>query len=188
MQRLIHIGFRHCDIIFESAGDRLVHLMDNTKSCITVLHSIYNDTYSKQVINLINGFILIDHLLIDAEEMLHTAIHLCPDIGILHMLLYLFHDRINKFLTGAFAKGNLFNQIIVDIRLQILKRKIIQFHLDLGNTKPHSNRSIDIHGFPCLLLLFLRSHILQGTHIMKTVCKFDQDNADILSHCKEHLS
>ena len=78
MQRLIHIGLWHCDIIFKSAGDRLVHLMDNTKSCITVLHSIYNDAYSKQVINLINGFILIDHLLIDAEEMLHAAIHLCP--------------------------------------------------------------------------------------------------------------
>ena len=188
MQRLIHIGLRHCDIIFKSAGDRLIHLMDNTKSCITVLHSIYNDTYGKQVINLINGFILIDHLLIDAEEMLHAAIHLCPDIGILHMLLYLFHDRINKFLTGAFAKSNLFYQIIVNIRLQILKRKIIQFHLDLGNTKPHRDGSIDIHGFSCFLLLFLWSHILQGTHIMKTVRKLDQDDADILSHCKEHLS
>ena len=59
------------------------------------------------------------------------------------------------FLTGTFAKSNLFYQIIVNIRLQILKRKIIQFHLDHGNTKPHSNGSIDIHGFPCLLLLFL---------------------------------
>ena len=30
----------------------------------------------------------------------------------------------------------------IAMRLQILKRKIIQFHLDLGNTKPHSNGSI----------------------------------------------
>ena len=36
--------------------------------------------------------------------------------------------------------------------------------------------------------MFLRRLVLHRTHIMKTVCQLDQDNADILCHGKKHLT
>ena len=35
---------------------------------------------------------------------------------------------------------------------------------------------------------FAGRHILQGTHIVQTVGKLDDDNTDILCHRKEHLT
>ena len=119
--------------------------------------------------------------------MLYTTIYLSLNVRIFHMLFDFFYNSTNKLFPLTLSQSNLFYQIIINIRLQIFERKIIQLYLDLGNTKTHGNGSINIHGLSCLLLLFLRSHILQGTHIMKTVCKFDQNNADIFGHCKEHL-
>ena len=121
MQRLIHVGFRHCDIIFKSTRDRLVHLMDNTKCCITVFYGVHNDTHSKQIIDLVNGLVLVDHFLINTEEMFHTAIHLRLDVGIFHVLLYLLHNRIDKRFTGTFTKGYFFYKVIINIWFQIFK-------------------------------------------------------------------
>ena len=187
VQRLIHIGLWHGNVIFKSAWNGLVHLMDHAKCCITVLHSIYQDSYRKQVINLINSLILIDHLLINTEEMLHTAIYLSFDICLYHMLFYGLYNISYKFLPNAFTESYLFYQIIVYIRLQIFQGKVIKLHFDLGNTKTLCNRSINIHGLPCLFFLLGGSHILKGTHIMKTVSQFDQNYTDILCHSKKHL-
>ena len=60
--------------------------MDHAQSRIAVFHRIHNDADRKQVIHLIQRLVLVHHLLIDTEEMLHTPVDLCLDVGILHML------------------------------------------------------------------------------------------------------
>ena len=95
--------------------------MNDTKCRITVLDCIHQNTDSKQVINLIDGLILVDHLLVDTEEMLDSSIHLCLDSGIIHMLLDLFYNIADKFLTLALTKCNLLNQIIIYVRFKILQ-------------------------------------------------------------------
>ena len=47
--------------------------MDDTKCRITVFYGIHDNTDRKQIINLIQGLILVDHLLIDAVQMLAAA-------------------------------------------------------------------------------------------------------------------
>ena len=60
--------------------------MDHAQSRVTVFHRINDNTNRKQVIHLIQRLVLVHHLLIDTEEMLHTPVDLCLDVGILHML------------------------------------------------------------------------------------------------------
>ena len=50
-----------------------IMFMNHTQSCITVLHTVHHDSDGEDVINLINGFILIQHLFVDTEVMFHTA-------------------------------------------------------------------------------------------------------------------
>ena len=70
--------------------------MDHTKCCITVLHCIYQDTHCKQIINLVNSLVLIDHFFINAEEMLDSSIYLSFDSCIVHMLFDLFDDSVKR--------------------------------------------------------------------------------------------
>ena len=188
MQRLVHIWLRHGNVIFKSAWDWLIHLVDDTKSCITVLDCIYQNTDSEQIINLIDCLVLINHLLINTEKVLDSSVNLRLDGRFIHMLFDLLDNIIDKFLSFTLTKCYFINQIIIYIRLEIFKRKVIQFYFNFGNTKSHSNRSINIHCLACLFLLFLRAHILKSSHIVKAVSKFDQNNTDILCHCKKHLS
>ena len=119
MQRLIHVLLRHRNIILEAAGNRLIHLMDDTKGCITVLHGIHNNTNRKQIINFIQCLVLIHHLLVDTEEMFDTSVNLCLDAALHHMLADFFHNGIYKRLTLTSLQVDLSGQIIIYFRLQI---------------------------------------------------------------------
>ena len=149
---------------------------------------IYDNPDSKQVINLVDGLMLVLHLFVNAEEMLHTAVNLGLDVGILHVLLYLFHNSVDKFFSCTLTESNFFYKVIIDIRFQIFKGKIIQLHLDLGNTESVSKRRVDLDGLSRLLLLFFRAHILKRPHIVETVRKLDDNDADIFCHGEEHFS
>ena len=59
MQRLVHVLLRHSDIVFKTTRNWLVHFMDHTKSCITVFYCVYHDTHSKQIVDLIQGLVLL---------------------------------------------------------------------------------------------------------------------------------
>ena len=70
--------------------------MDHSQGRITILNCIHDDTHRKKIVNLIHGLILVYHLFINAEEMLHTAIDFCLNIGVLHMLGDFFYNLCHK--------------------------------------------------------------------------------------------
>ena len=118
--------------------------MDHPQRRIAVPHRIHNDTHREQIIDLVYRLILVLHLLVNTEEMLDPSVNLCSDPRMFYMLRHLIHDRLDILLAVAFADGNLVDQIIVCLRLQIFQRQIIQFHLDPGYAKPLRNGGIDI--------------------------------------------
>ena len=188
VQRLVHVLLGHGNVILESPGNGLVHLMNNTQSRIAVLHRINHNAHRKQVVNLIQSLVLLHHLLINAEEVLHPAVHRGLDACVLHVLLYLIHNGLNKCLTGILAQVHLFHQIVIYLGHKEFEGQIIQLNLDLRDTQPIRDRRIDLHGLPRLLLLFLRLPVLAGAHIVETVRQFDDDHPDILRHGEKHLS
>ena len=117
MQRLVHIRLWHGDIILKSAWDRFVHFMDHTKCRITVLDRIHDNTDSKKIVDLIDRFILILHLLINTEKMFDSAIDLCLDARTFNMRTDLIYDILYISLTFYFSDRDLIHQIIIYIRL-----------------------------------------------------------------------
>ena len=120
MKGLVHIGLRHGDVVLEPARNGLIQFMDHTQGRIAVLHIVHQDPHCKEVVDLIQGLLLVHHLFIDAEEMLDPAHHLGLDPSLLHMLGDLVYDTRDELLPGILLQGDLLRQVIIDLRLQIL--------------------------------------------------------------------
>ena len=117
MQGLVHIRLRHGDIILEPSGDGLIQLMDHAQSRVAVLHRVHDDPHREQIVDLIQGLILVHHLLIDAEEMLHPPVYLGFDPGLPHVGRHLVYDALDERLPGFLPQGDLLGQVIVDLGL-----------------------------------------------------------------------
>ena len=118
MERLVHIWLRHGDIVFKTTRYRLIHLVDDAKSRIAVLHRFYHDAHGKKIVNLIQGLVLLDHLFIYAEEMLHPAAYGSLDARLVHMLFYLRYNGLDKGFSGVLSQIHLFYQIVIHIRME----------------------------------------------------------------------
>ena len=120
MKRLVHVRLRHRDIILKTARDRLVHLVNHTKRRIAVLDGIHDDADGEQIIDLVERFILIHHLLINAEKMLRASLNLCHDSRRLDMRAHFLHERLHVVIAHTLALVNLTHKVVVCLRLQIL--------------------------------------------------------------------
>ena len=69
--------------------------MYDTKHCIAVRYRIHQNPDGKEVIYLVYGLVLIDHLLIYTEEMLCPAVYLCLDAGIRNILLDIVYQTLD---------------------------------------------------------------------------------------------
>ena len=135
MQRLVHVRLRHRDVVLEAARNRSVHLMDYAERRIAVPHRFHDDTDRKQIIDLVDGLILVHHLTVDGEEVLHTSADLGIDARLLDMLRDLRDDVSDPGFSGFLLQVDLRREIIVDIRLEVLQRQIIHLDLDLTDTE-----------------------------------------------------
>ena len=162
--------------------------MDHAQSCIAVLHRIHDDPYCKQVVYLIQRLVLVHHLLINTEEMLHSSVHLGLDMGVLHMMRNFCHDLLYKLFPLGLSLIQIFHQLEIHFRLIIFQREIIQLRLNLGDSKSLSDRSVNIHRLSGFFLLFCRNHKLQRSHIVQAVCQLDNDHTDIFCHGEKHLA
>ena len=119
MQGLVHIRLRHGDIILEPPGNRLVHLMDNTKHRVTVPYRLYQNPNCKQIVDLLDRLVLVQHLLINTEEMLDSAVDGKLDPGVFDMSADLLHDPLNVLFPLAFTDRDLIYQVVINLGLQI---------------------------------------------------------------------
>ena len=93
--------------------------MDDTKCRITVLHGLDNDADRKQVVDLVQCLVLIDHFPVNAEEMLDAAIYLRLNARLFHVGRNFIYNAFNKLLARILSKGNLLSQVVINLRLQI---------------------------------------------------------------------
>ena len=187
VERLVHVRLRHGDVILKTSRDRGVHLMDHTQRRVAVLYRVHDDPHGEQVVHLVQRLVLVHHLLIYTEEMLHPAVDLRLDVCILHMLCNFRHDLLDELLALGLPLVQVLHQLIVDIRLPVFKREVIELRLDLRYTEPPGDGRVNVHRLPCLLLLLGRRHKLQRAHIVEPVRKLDDNDTDILGHGQEHF-
>jgi hypothetical protein len=73
-------------------------------------------------------------------------------------------------------------------RINVAKRQIFKFTAKFSHTETVGEGGIDVECLSSDGLLALRLQMFQRAHVVKTVGKFDEHNADIGNHGEEHLS
>ena len=127
---LIHVRFRHCNIVFKSARDRLPQSMDNPQNRIAVFNRIYNYPYGSQVEDFIQSFSLF-HLFVDAVIMFISPVDLVFYIEFTQRLLQLGNNLLNVIVLSVSLHPDSRNQTVVGLRFQGFQSKILQFEFYL---------------------------------------------------------
>ena len=138
MKRLIHVRFRHSDVVLEPPRDRSPHSVDKTQYCIAVLDTVNDDPHSHKVKDLIQRLMLVFHFFIDAVKVFGTTVNIVVDIDVLQGIVDPFHYIIDGIFPLALALAHLFCQIIVGFRLQEFQCDVLQLHFDGIHTKTSS--------------------------------------------------
>ena len=120
VQGLVHIGLRHRDVVLKTSGNRSVHLVNHAQNRITVPHRLHDNTNGKEVINLVNGLILIHHLFVNGKEMLNSTLNVRFNAAFFDVFPHFLHNRVNPILSCLPLKMHFVRKIIIDFRLQIL--------------------------------------------------------------------
>ena len=188
MQRLVHIRLRYSNIILKAPRYRTPHAVHNAQSAVAVLNAVYQHTDRQQIINLTQFLMVAQHLFMDTVKILGPPLDLARNIHRIKMLFDLTHSRMDHCLTLAAFDLDLLDQIIIDLRLHITERQILQLPLNGINTQTVSQRRIDLHRFARNRLLLMHRHKFHRPHIMQPVGQFYHNYADILGHRQKHLT
>ena len=161
--------------------------MDHAQDCIAVDLRVRDNTYPREIIYLLKGDLLGRHLQVYAVKMLCPAANLCLKSIDLQILLYNFYDLADVFFPFSPFHRHLPGEIAVYLRFQILEGQVFKLYLHPPDSEAVCNRGIYLHGLLCNPLLFLRRKRFQRPHVVESVCKFYQDDPDILAHGDNHL-
>ena len=162
--------------------------MHNAQSAVAVLNAVYQHTDRQQIINLTQFLMVAQHLFMDTVKILGPPLDLARNIHRIKMLFDLTHSRMDHCLTLAAFDLDLLDQIIIDLRLHITERQILQLPLNGINTQTVSQRRIDLHRsreIDCCLCTGIN-------FIVRILCSlsasFIINYADILGHRQKHLT
>ena len=79
-------------------------------------------------------------------------------------------------------------QLVIPLWLKRLEGEILQLPLHLPDAESLGEWRIDLERLACDAALLLSPERGEGAHVVETVAKLDQDDADILRHGEEHLA
>ena len=187
VQALIAVGLGGGDIIFKAVGQRVVHIVDETKGAVTLGQRIQNDSYRVDIVDLVKGLVLHDGLAVDAVDALDPAL----DGGTLDAA---FHQTAlddaghldQKLLAGALAEHSA--DFGVAHRVQIMQAAILQLLLDVQDAKAVGDGGVHLHGFASLIAALLLRPSVAGAHIVQPVAQLDDHHTHVPAHSQQHLA
>ena len=188
MKRLIHIWLRGGNIILKSAGERSKHIVNYTECIIAVNHCINYNSYCIYIIDFlkvlafnidltedtVNGFNSGGNL-----HIIHNRLKFSPDLG-----FYILEENIA--LARFHGKRVLY--FLISDRVKIVNCQILKFVLNASYTETMGDGGVNFKSFKRFFSLLIRRHMLECSHIMESVGKFNNYHTHILIHGDEHFS
>ena len=120
--------------------------------------------------------------------MLLAAIHLCADAGFRQGGLDGFENLADALATIAARGLDRFRDHREAVRIQVRQAQVLQFPINLIETKTMRDRRMDVEGLardaPPLRALQRR----QRTHVVQSIRQLDQHDAHIARHRQQHLA
>ncbi len=188
MQAAVRVFFGLRDIVIKLAGDGVENIVDYAERLVTLRDALHDDTNRAHVVNLAEGQVLALHLAVNAVDVLGPSLDIRFQSFAREMFLDVGRDPLHIGFAVGTALVQLRGNFAVTFRFQVAKGEVFQFPLELPDAQAVGNRGEDVNRLFGFLNLFRRGHIAEGAHIMQPVGQFDQNHAEIRSHCQERFS
>ena len=130
VQRLISVGFRHCDIVLETPRERHPHRVNRAKHRITILHLVDDDADCGYVVNLLDILPLFQHFFVNAVKVFLPAVDLALNAEFLKFRFQLVANFLDKLLAFFGFRLYKLDKFVIIVGIKITHRKVFQLALD----------------------------------------------------------
>ena len=120
VQRLVHVGLGHGDVVLKPARQGLEHIVDNAQHIVAVLNGIHDDPHGKYIVDFLKGLSLDKHFAVDAVNALDPALDVHIGNGDLHPAADQSLCILDKLLPAFAAGGQVLLDLPVGLGVQVL--------------------------------------------------------------------
>ena len=187
VQALVAVGFGGGDIVLEAVGQRVVHIVDQAQRAVALGDGVQDDPDGVDVVDLVKGLVLHEHLAVDAVDALDPALHgRAVDAALLQPLFDQGRDAGQEFLARTLAQKPA--DLLVAHRVEVVEAAVLQFLLDVQNAQTVGDGGVDLHGLAGLVPALLLGPGVAGPHIVQPVAELDDHDPHVLAHGQQHLA
>ena len=136
---------------------------------VILLRGIEDNPYGIEVVDLLEGNLLGDHLVPDGVRRLHALLDFEIETGIVQRLADRFYEFVNALFLVGHVAVYLGADVIIGIRLLVTQPDVLHLGLDLIETEPVRQRNENEHGLAQNLVALVFRHEFDGAAIVQTV-------------------
>ena len=162
--------------------------MHKTKNVIAVINRVANYADCIDIINFLKGFSKSINFTVNSVNAFDSSGKGCFKILTVKTFSNFILKVSKKLLLFSFSKFHSLFNISVTHRVKNSDTSVLKFFHNGSDTKSVRKRRINFHCFMRCSALFFNRFCVDGAHIMKSVGKFYDNNADVLCHSDHHFS
>ena len=189
VQRLVEVGLGRSDVVLEAPRQRVPERVDRAESRVAVGHALRDHAEGDEVVDVRELPALANHLLVDGPEVLGAARDLvsretdAPELVI---------EDLDGSLGVVLALGarvlNHAGYALVLLGLEPEEGEVLELPLDARHAESVSEGRIHVHGLAGLEDAAIWWERRERPHVVEAVGELDDDHANVLRHCEEHLA
>ncbi|CDE48466.1 acanthoscurrin-2 [Sutterella sp. CAG:351] len=188
MKTLIPVCLWHCDEVLETFRHRLIKGVQGTQREVALLRRPHDHPETVYVQRLTESDVLITHRVIDAVHRLVAPDHAGLDTGLREHAAGFMQNPLENVLSLFTRSHNSVMQHPIADRMHVEKGEFLQFAEYVIHAETVSNRHINIERLAGNAAALFIAHDAESAHVMHTVSKLHEDDADILRHGEQQLS
>ena len=188
MQRLVHVGLRSGDIVLETSGHTLVHLVDYTECRIAFKLRLHNYTKRVEVVYLVKLLRLVVHFTVYTVYRFDSALKCERYIVLFKNIRNVFADVFNKVAVLPVFFLYMSRDLGVSYRVKVQKRKIFKLLLYALHTETVRKRRIHVHGLKRSRAALALRLCVKSAHVVQPVAELYKYDSYILGHGEKHTA
>ena len=188
VQGLVAVALGNRDVVLELARHRLVERVQRPHREIARRHVADDHAKAVDVEHLRERQVLLDHLPVDAVDVLLAAVDFGRDAPLRQAFVEGGEHLADDFAPVAAGRSHRLRQHPESHRVLVLERQFLQFAEHLVETQPVGDRRVDLEGLAGDPAPLRRAHRIEGAHVVQAVGELDQDHPQIARHRQQHLA
>ena len=124
----------------------------------------------------------------DAEQALDAAFHFGGDGCLFQLVAEGQLDPCQKLLALLTASFDGVVHLAVSEGIEIAESQVLEFAANLAHAEPVGDGAVNLKRLFCNLLLAIGGKMFESAHVVQTVRKLNQDDANVIDHGQHHLA